>query len=181
MKIPENAKRVFKGEVFEIYQWDQKMFDGSTKTFEMAKRPDTVLVILTANGKILVAKEEQPNFKRDFGFAGGKVDDGEEPLIAAKRELMEEAGMQSDDWELLKTYEPFNRVDWNIHVFVARNAVKVREHSQESGEKIEFYEMDFDEFADKVSLQEWGEFANEILRMKLDGRLEEFKLRLFPQ
>ncbi len=38
MKIPPNAKRVFKGIIFDVYQWQQKMFDGSKETFEMLKR-----------------------------------------------------------------------------------------------------------------------------------------------
>ena len=33
MKLPEQAKKVFDGEIFDVYQWDQEMYDGSTETF----------------------------------------------------------------------------------------------------------------------------------------------------
>lgn len=38
--IPENAKLVFKGKIFDTYQWEQEMYDGSRVTFEKIKRPD---------------------------------------------------------------------------------------------------------------------------------------------
>jgi len=53
-----------------VYQWPQKMFDGSTATFEMIKRPDTVQIIATVGNKILMTQEEQPTQKRSFGFLG---------------------------------------------------------------------------------------------------------------
>jgi ADP-ribose pyrophosphatase len=47
--IPENAKKVFDGIIFDIYQWEQEQFDGTIKTFEKAKRPDTVVVFPVLN------------------------------------------------------------------------------------------------------------------------------------
>src|SRR5215467_9321922 len=32
--IPEHAERVFQGKIFDVYQWPQKLYDGSTATFE---------------------------------------------------------------------------------------------------------------------------------------------------
>ena len=59
--IPKHAKRVFKGVIFDVYQWKQKMYDGSFKTFEKIKRPDTVIVFpVLDNGKILLTKQSQP-------------------------------------------------------------------------------------------------------------------------
>jgi len=33
--VPEEAKLVFKGIIYDVYQWEQKMFDGTFSTFEM--------------------------------------------------------------------------------------------------------------------------------------------------
>ena len=38
MKIPKNATKVFSGKTFDVYQWEQEMFDGSKKIFEKLKR-----------------------------------------------------------------------------------------------------------------------------------------------
>jgi ADP-ribose pyrophosphatase len=181
MKIPSHAKLVFKGEIFDTYQWEQEMFDGSTATFEALKRPDTIQIIPTFEGKILLAYEEQPNKPLSDSLLGGRIEEGEEPLVAAKRELIEESGMESDDWELLKVFENEGKFEWNIYLYAARNCKKVAEPNLDPGEKIEVKELLFDEFLDIVSSEKfWGrDIANHILRMRLDKeKLEEFRSKI---
>lgn len=181
MKIPKNAKRVFKGVMFEVWQWAQAMFDGTTQTFEMVKRPDTVQILATQGDKLLITEEEQPFHKRGHGLFGGRVDEDEDILATAKRELMEEAGMESDDWELWKSYEPVIKMDWTIYFYIARNCRKVSEPKLESGEKIKLVEVSFEEMID-IFLKDtyWqGQLNADLLRMKLAGKLEDFKKLLF--
>lgn len=183
MKIPPNAKRVFKGEIFELYQWEQKMFDGSTATFEMIKRPNTIQIIATMDGQILITREEQPDRPvREFGFYGGRGEEGEEPLDTAKRELLEESGLVSDDWELWKVYEPAIKIDWKIYFFIARSCKPVAEPIFESGERIEMKKINFEKLIElSTSENYWApNLSNDLLRLKLEGRLEEFKHKLFP-
>lgn len=190
MKIPSNAKLVFKGKIFEVYQWEQKMYDGSTETFEGLKRPNTIQIIPTigdpsessGQGKILISHEEQPNKPLSYTFLGGRQEENEDPLVTAKRELLEETGMESDDWELLKTYESEGKIQWDTQLFAARNCKKVAEPNLDPGEKIEVKEVSFDEFLNIVSSEKfWGrDVANDILRMRLDKKmLEEFRQKLF--
>lgn len=35
--IPDHAKCVFKGVIFDVYQWEQKLYNGTTTTFEKLK------------------------------------------------------------------------------------------------------------------------------------------------
>jgi ADP-ribose pyrophosphatase len=100
------------------------MYDGSTATFEALKRPDTIQIIPTVDGKVLLAHEEQPNKPLSYTFLGGRAEEGEEPLVTAKRELLEETGMESDNWKLLKVFENEGKIEWNIYLFVARNCKK---------------------------------------------------------
>jgi ADP-ribose pyrophosphatase len=87
--LPKHAKKVFEGIIFDVYQWEQKMFDGTTQTFEKLKRPDTVTVIpITHDGMIMLTKQEQPGKQAFVGAAGGRVDYGEGIIEAAKRELL---------------------------------------------------------------------------------------------
>lgn len=102
MKIPPQAKRVFKGIIFDVYHWQQKMFDGSEETFEMLKRVNTIEVISIKDGKICISHQSQPTKKDFYSLFGGRAEEGEEPLTTAKRELLEESGMTSDSWELYK-------------------------------------------------------------------------------
>ncbi|MFH1187732.1 MAG: NUDIX domain-containing protein, partial [bacterium] len=114
MKIPKSAKLKFKGIIFDVYQWEQKMFDGTYETFEMLKRPDTVEIIPVAGDKILINEQQQPNTPVFLSLFGGRVDEGEEPLRAAKRELLEEAGYASDDWEIIRACEPYSKMEWTV-------------------------------------------------------------------
>ncbi len=94
--LPTNAKRVFKGVLFDIYQWEQAGYDGQIKIFEKAKRADSAMVIpVTSEGKIILCEQEQPGKHQFTGLIGGRLDQGEGPLEAAKRELLEEAGYAS--------------------------------------------------------------------------------------
>jgi len=182
-EIPKNAKLVYKGKLFEVYRWEQELFDGTMDTFEMLKRPDTIQIITVVGDKVLVTREEQPGRPvRELGFLGGRSEEGEEPLVTAKRELLEESGLESDDWELWKVYDPFVKMDWKIYMFIARNCRKVSEPKLDAGEKIQMREVNFDEFIELFTGEGfWApSFSNDLLRMKLDGALPEFRKKLFP-
>lgn len=182
MKIPSEAKLVFKGVIFDVYQWQQKMFDGSYATFEMLKRPNTIEIIATQGNKVLLSHQSQPTKLDFYSLFGGGAEENEEPLMTAKRELLEEAGLESDDWEFLKAYEPIHKIDWQIYLYAARNCKNVTDQKLDAGEKIETIECTFDEFIDVVkSNKYWGsELVLDILRMEQDGqKLEEFKKKIF--
>src|SRR3989344_4305397 len=99
--LPEHAKRVFKGAVFDVYQWEQELYDGTHKTFEKLKRPDTVVVFpVLDDGKILLTEQEQPGKEPFIGATGGKVEEGEDILEAVKRELLEESGYEAEEFIL---------------------------------------------------------------------------------
>ena len=182
MKIPKEAKRVFEGIIYDTYQWKQKMFDGSYKTFEMLKRRDSVEVIATCKNKIYIGFQSQPVRKDFYCFFGGRVEHNEDPLATAKRELLEEGGMVSDEWELWKMYESDHNINWYHYIYIARNAYKTGEQMLDSGEKIEIREVTFDEFVNLLDVDNyyWGtEFLVEMYRMKQQGKLNKFKEKLF--
>ena len=96
--IPENAKRVFKGIIFDVYQWEQELYNGSKAVFEKLKRPDTVIILpVLPDGRIILIEEEQPGSDLVIGIPGGRIDEGEEVLEAVKRELLEETGYEAEN------------------------------------------------------------------------------------
>lgn len=182
MKIPEHAKLVFKGKIFDVYQWEQEMYDGTKEIFEAIKRPGTVQVIATRGDKILLSDEEQPGKPRRVTFFGGRMEKDEDPLVAVKRELLEESGMESDDWELYRDYESGGKIVWPFYVYIARNVQKVAEPHLDAGEKIDVREYSFEEFIEIVTSEDYidRQISQEIYRLREDtAKLAEFKATLF--
>lgn len=174
--IPPQAKCVFKGKIFNVWQWEQKMYDGSTKIFERLWRPNTVLVLATVGDKILVQTEEQPDRPEPFeSLPGGRQDEGEEPLATAKRELVEETGYVSDDWELWSERKPVGKIEWTVYAYIARNCVKKQEPRLDEGEKIKSRLISLEEllaFADDPTFQE-REMKLDLLRAWFDPKAKE--------
>jgi len=182
MIIPSQAKRVFKGIIYDVYHWEQEMFDGTFETFEALKRPNTLQVIVTQGDKILISEEEQPTKEAFFTMFGGRQEEGETSLEGVKRELLEESGLVSEDWDLLRTYSPTHKIEWDIKVYVARNCQKVREPKLDAGEKIVIKEYSFEDFLDMVNSDKFRgrEFAYDMCKLRLDpDKLKEFRTFLF--
>ncbi len=152
--VPKDAQLVYKGKVFDFYSWQQKMFDGTSATFEGLKRADTTNIIpVTTDGKIILLEQEQPGLAPFVGVVGGRVDNGENPLNAAKRELMEETGYTSSDFVLWDAIQLESKIDWACFTFIARNCQKVGGQKIDAGEKIKLKFVNFDEFL-KVAAQD---------------------------
>lgn len=146
-KLPPGARIVFKGKIFEVWQWPQKMFDGSEEIFECLRRPDTAISIATIDNTIMVQTQKQPHRAQFFlSLPGGRCEEGEDSLNAAKREMQEESGYTSDDWVLWKEINPVGKMIWTVHIYIARNCRKTAEPHLDPGEQIEIKFVSFDEF-----------------------------------
>lgn len=135
---PSHAKRVFHGVLFDVYQWKQKLFDGSSVVFEQVKRrEDTVTVVpITTDGKVIAVREEQPGGKPFVSIPGGRMYATEDPRVAAARELLEETGYAPKKLVLWEAFQPLGHIDWAHYVFIAKGCKKVRAQHLDAGEKI---------------------------------------------
>jgi ADP-ribose pyrophosphatase len=165
-KIPDNAKKVFEGLIFDVYHWDQEMFDGSFATFEAVKRKDSASVIAIVDNKIIVNHEEQPMKEPFLTIPGGNIEQGT-PLLGAQRELLEETGYASNGWREWFVSDPstMTKLEWNNYFFIARNCQKVKEQELDPGEKIEVTLVTFEEF---LELRHNPKFRNKDLVQVLE-------------
>lgn len=182
--IPENAKRVFKGILFDVYQWEQEMYDGSRVIFEKIKRPDTVVVFpVLSDGKIILTEQEQPGKEPFIGATGGRVDEGEDILEAAKRELLEESGYEAEEFILWEAEHPTSKIEWVVYTFIAKGLKKVSEPNLDAGEKIKLKMVTLDELIDLATNQRKyfaeKEIINELFEARLDAKKREEIKNLF--
>lgn len=144
--IPDDATRVFEGQIFDVYQWPQRLFDGSTVTYELLKRPDTVQIIAIKDDKIVVLDEQQSGRPSFLRLPGGRVEPGEPWLDAAKRECKEELGMEFTDWHFVIVRQPIVKIEWFVATFLTTNLSSQQQKSPDAGERISLLEL---------SLEEW--------------------------
>lgn len=172
--IPPHAKKVFGGVLFDVYQWEQKLFDGTKTTFEKLKRRDTVVVFpILDDGRVLLTKQEQPGKVGAFmGATGGGVHDGEEILDAAKRELLEESGYDASEFILWDAQQPSSKIDWVVYTFLAKGLKKVSDMNLDGGERITLKPVNFDEF---IEIGIGKNFAEKEIVPKL------YEVKLYPE
>ena len=108
-----------------------------------------VIFAQTKDGKIVVERQ----YKHGAGEIGlvmpaGAVEAGEESIVAAERELLEETGYKSDHWESLGSYVPNGNYGCGLaHMFMANNAYKVQEPASGDLEDMDIILMDKDEIS----------------------------------
>ncbi len=179
--MPPEATLVFKGVIFEVWQWEQQMYDGTTATFERLRRADATQVILVSEGGIMVQEQYQPDTDMFLSLPGGRCEAGEDSLEGAKRELMEESGYTSDDWELFQTDEPAGKIEWKNYTYIARNGVKAGDVAHDAGEKMTHRFISFDDFlllADDPNFR-GNTLVPTMLRARLDAeKRDDLKHRL---
>lgn len=74
--------------------------------------------------------------RSNWQVLGGYLEEGEDPLQAARRELIEETGYQSDEWQYLGSYVvDANRYVGTGHFFLAKNARQVAQPDHDDLER----------------------------------------------
>lgn len=106
--------------------------------------PDYVNVVaVTGEGNFICFRQVKYGLKGEaLGIVGGFVEPGEDPFMAAKRELLEETGYESPDWVPLGSFcvDP-NRGVATGHLFLARNARYVQPRNADDLEEQELIQL----------------------------------------
>ncbi len=107
-----------------------------------------ILAITPENNVVLVRQYKHGAGEIIMELPAGYMDDGEDnPLQAAKRELQEETGFTSDDWEYLGYfYKNSTKAKGdNTHLYLAKNAQKTADQQFDENEDIEVLIKPFSE------------------------------------
>lgn len=81
---------------------------------------------ITSEGKIIMIEEKRPHENNPvrLKFVTGLIDDGEDPLVAANREMQEEIGYKADHLEILLSRESSGTVNNNFYQIIATGISK---------------------------------------------------------
>lgn len=105
----------------------------------MVEHPGAVAVLAfnENNEVIMVRQHRRPAEDILLEIPAGKLDPGEEPLKCARRELLEETGLQGHKWQLLFSFYPSpGFCDEVIHLFMAEELSAAYSPTSDPEEKI---------------------------------------------
>lgn len=97
--------------------------DGTEGLFGIVEmRQGSSVLVLTETDEVYLVKEYKYAIgKESMQVVSGNIEDSEQPLDAAKRELEEELGLKAVEWIGLGEINPFTRlVNCAHHIFLAR-------------------------------------------------------------
>lgn len=152
---PQNWETLSRREVADGRPWvrlwaeDVQLPDGRVvEGFFTIEMPDYAVVIaLTPDSRVVVERNYKHGPRRVcLNLPAGYVEQGEDPLAAARRELLEETGYVAEEWVSLGGFtDNGNRGCGTGHLFLARRAQRVAEPDAGDLEEMEIGLMGLDE------------------------------------
>ena len=138
------SKKIFKAGdgktvYFELYQDRVRTPKGNVLTYTKYHASDVVIVVpfLDRQKLLMIRQFRYPVGKVMPEFPAGHVENGEDPLDTAKRELEEETGQRARKVEYIYSYHPsVGRTKQSVHVFRATGLAKKTATRHDSGEQI---------------------------------------------
>ncbi|KGH30709.1 MULTISPECIES: NUDIX hydrolase [Comamonas] len=137
------SELVHQGSFLQVRLDTVRLPHGGQATREYVVHPGAVVVIgLLDDGRVLLERQfRYPVGRVMTEFPAGKLDAGEQPLICAQRELLEETGYSAREWAYAgPMHLAIGYSDEVIHIFFARGLT--------AGER----QLDADEFLDVCSM-----------------------------
>lgn len=141
-----STEPLFKGKVISLQIDTVELPDGTTAKREIIKHPGAVAVLAVKDGRLLLVDQYRQAMGRcELEIPAGKLEIGEDPMEAAKRELQEETGYQCGKITLLHSfYTSPGFADEIIHLYLAEQ-LTAGEMALDEDEFLEVIEASFDE------------------------------------
>ena len=138
-----DSRVMYDGDFIKVRKDNVMLPDGSTGTREYITHPGAVAVLaLLDNGKLVMERQFRYAPQREFiELPAGKLDHGEDILLCAQRELLEETGYVAREWLHLTTAWPcIGYGDESLEYFLARGLTH-EGRQLDDGEFLEVFEL----------------------------------------
>lgn len=146
--MKKNDQTVYRGRLITLAREQAELPDGRNLELEIVRHPGgAVVTALDADDQVCMLKQYRHAAAGTlWELPAGCIDPGDpSPLATAKRELEEEAGLVSEQWNELGSILPSpGFCDEVLHLFLARSLTFVASRHEED-EIIEVHWLDFEQ------------------------------------
>ncbi|MCQ2416569.1 MAG: NUDIX hydrolase [Oscillospiraceae bacterium] len=166
-----SSETVFEGRILHVMEDRVLLENGETAQREVIRHPGGACVVpLTADGDVILVKQfRYPHRMVTLEVPAGKLNEGENPLTCAERELMEEVGASAEKLEYLGSLFPTPAYDTEvIHMYLARSISLSQAQNLDEGEFLDVVRMPLKEAVAAVMRNEVQDAKTQIALLKTD-------------
>lgn len=171
------SKQIFDGKVVKLFVDDIELPNGKGAFREVVRHPGAVCVIpITDEGEVIMVRQFRYPFSSVLlEIPAGKLEIGEDPLDAVKRELEEESGVVAENVEFIgMTYTTVAFTDEKIYTYMATGLSYTESHPDED-EFLEVVKIPLDALVEMVMTGEIKDSKTQVAILKADRLLKERK------
>ena len=146
IETTESSEEVFSGVFLKVVRDEVRLPDGAITAREYIHHTGAVAVVaITDEGRVVMERQYRHPLKQVFlEIPAGKLEAGEDALVCAQRELLEETGFTAAAWMPLGVMHPcIGYADESIQYFLARGLVRGT-RILDDGEFLDVLEMPFE-------------------------------------
>jgi ADP-ribose pyrophosphatase len=158
---------IYESPFFRVYQVVTEKA-GKRVTQDFIERKSVAIILpITQNDEMFLVKQYRYALQKEsLELVAGQIDEGEDPLVAAKRELSEETGLEAKNWEKFTTFNQGANFSGVVHVFIAKDFVEKDAHPDDDEDIVAVLKMPV---KDVITKTETGEIdiAMQIAAMQL--------------
>jgi len=170
-----NRKTIYDTPYMKVYEDTVQTPQGVViDDYSLTKKPDVVMIVTTdTENNIIVEKEyKYAANKTFFGIPAGHIEEGESPIQAAKRELLEETGYGNGEFTLVSTLYDYPTKDLHkVYVVRAKNVEVVSETKWDATESLEVHKMTIPELKAFIMIDDAWAISSVIASLYLCGLL----------
>ncbi|SMB98546.1 ADP-ribose pyrophosphatase [Thermanaeromonas toyohensis ToBE] len=146
------SERIYSGKILNLRRDIVELPNGQQASREVVEHSGAIgVVALEGDGRVyLVRQYRYPIGQITLEIPAGKLEEGEDPLDCARRELKEEAGIEAKRWEPLLTFYTTPGFSNEImHLFLATE-LSPREAAPDQDEFLQIVALPLEEALEKV-------------------------------
>lgn len=146
-----SSQYVYNGKVIDVKRDKILVSNGHQSTREVVEHTGGVVILALKEDKLLMVKQWRYPIKGvSLELPAGKLEKGENPDYASKRELEEETGYISDNWKSLGyIYTSPGFCDEKLYLYLASD-LKYKQQNPDEDEIIESLEYPISEIFDMI-------------------------------